>query len=246
MTGKQTNVRSSLNRALRSTGYWILIALWAFMLLAILFPALKTIIGEQVIQLGILTGLLAFLYHFDTRITHSEELRSEIFLGRDKILDAVKSGFIMFGHIANLFEKAMPVSNHVGTIRIFALNSDKILSAFYESVREFRADKVILLLQSSKKSENNIVNWNNLVPDRIGELDPVGFNPMPSSYFIIFDDDCMILGGYYPDDNPSKAYYIQPFLIRHKDVVKSYIRLFRNAIDYYRKDSTLHQCLDAE
>lgn len=237
MPNERKTAKSIVNKFLELTGYVILIALLVFMLLIQWFPNLGLVVGDQVIKIGLLAGFLTFLSYFDSRISRIEEVRCEVIERSGEILDKLaelKLGVVRSDNIWPLFEAAMPVSNHVKELRIFALNTDKIFDAFHSNAKRFHADKLFLLLQSSEKSKDNLKSWKRLIPKRIREFDCVLYDPTPSSYFVIFNRECMILGGYYPDDNPSGAYYIAPFLIRDGQIIDSYIRLHEKTMDFHR------------
>ncbi len=232
-----TKGKNILKKVLEWTGYGILVALLFFMLLAQLFPNLEKIVDDHIVQMGLLAGLLAFLLYFDSRISRTEEVRQEVNRLSVAILEEfseLRSGVIQSGNFHNLFEMAMPTSNRVKKLRIFALSTDKIFDAFHENSMQYRADELSLLLHSSESSVNNLKLWEGLAPDKIKVLDSVFYTPTPSSYYIIFDKNCMILGGYYPKNIPSGSYYIAPFLIRDAQVIENYINLHKKTMEFYR------------
>ena len=61
MTDHKSDARKLMEKAIEWTGYGVLVVLWAFMLLAQLFPDLGVGVDDQVVRMGVLTALLAFL-----------------------------------------------------------------------------------------------------------------------------------------------------------------------------------------
>ena len=92
MPKDKNSAKSILRKVLEWTGYGVLLALLLFMILAQLFPDLKEDVDDQFIQIGLLTGLLAFLLYFDTRISRTEEIRREV----NKLSEAILEGFSEF------------------------------------------------------------------------------------------------------------------------------------------------------
>ncbi len=229
--------KSILKRSLEWTGYGVLVALLIFMILAQLFPDLKEVVDNHFIQMGLLTGLLAFLLYFDSRISRTEKVRREVYNLSEALYSGfaeMKSGIIRCDSIPNLFEVAMPASNHVKELRIFALSSQKIYEAFHKNDRKYRTDNLLILLLDSDQSRKNIESWKGLTPDRIKKLNCTFYDQRPSSYYVIFDRKFMILGGYYPKNIPSGSQYISPFLIRDSQIIEDYIELHKNTIEFLK------------
>ena len=233
MSKDKSSGKYILEKVFDLAGYAILVTLLIFLILGQLFPSMKGILDEQFLQIGLLTGLLAFLYYFDKRISYSEKNSKAIHKGFAEL----KSEVIQPSNIENLFEIAMPTSNHVNELRIFALNTDKIYKAFNESDRHFRVDKIYLLIHPSEGSEKNLKLWRRFVPNRVKEIECVWYYPIPSNYYVIFDKDYMFLGGYYPDDVPSGSYYKKPFLIRNSKVIDNFIIVHEETFKHYYKEN---------
>jgi hypothetical protein len=222
----------------------IILTFWDFI---DFLPGMKI---ERILGIAIAIMGAMFMY-FDSRLSDAIPQQTS-YISHKTLADS-------FNHLAKVYQQKK--HKKVKHLRIFALSSARIHSILTHSSTGLQIERCTLFLKDysdkqlkgsklAKKKKNHIWDfigeWENDQKnyDRIATLKICHYLFFPTEYYVIFDDESMILGWYLLNGD-QWAGVQEPLLIRNKteegkELIRKFIKKFDRLEELYNKDKLNH------